>query len=144
MCPHTAVSSYYYMCPHITIYASSYYYICPHTTIYVSSHSYICVLKPGQFYRIPKHYSSEYVLLYMCPQTATYVSTCYCMCPHTCRRSRTASSNFFSASSYYICVHILLYMRPHTCRRSRTASSKFLSSMCAAARMLSASAPAQL
>ena len=34
---------------------SSYYYMCPHTTMYVSSHYYICVL----------------ILLYMCPHTTT-------------------------------------------------------------------------
>ena len=44
------VSSYYYMCPHTTIYVPSYYYmcVCPQTTVlillYMCPHTTICVL----------------------------------------------------------------------------------------------------
>jgi hypothetical protein len=122
------MSSYYYMCPHTTIYVSSYYCICvlirtslsapegPHsdqTTVYVSSYYYICVL-------ILQYVSSYYC---MCPHTTIYVS----LCPHQDSLERSRFGRFmirnqvsyyyymchttiYVSSYYYICVLILLHV----------------------------------
>jgi hypothetical protein len=81
------LSSYYYMCPHTTMYVSSYLilvYICSQTTIHVSSYYYACVL-------ILFHVSSYYhicvltrlcVLTLLCVLKLLYVSNTSRLRPH--------------------------------------------------------------
>jgi hypothetical protein len=90
--PHTTteVSSYYYMCPHTTVYTSVFLtsgflillHYCPNTTALLSCITVLILLYTRQFSsrQVFSYYCITVVmLLYMCPHTTNV----HCMCPRT-------------------------------------------------------------
>ena len=101
------VSSLYYMC-HLaplsrSILVSSYYYMCPHTTVYVSC--------SASLLRVSSNYSICVIILlnmlyyYMCLRTTIllYMSSYYTMCPHT---STCPQTTIFVSPSAALLLHV--------------------------------------
>ena len=116
-CRRVRVSSYYYMCPHTTMYVSSHYYICVLILLYMCPHTTGMDYQVGcrrvlsKSRRVPAavlaHLLHFFIFLFFSKKTRRlFRVSAYCyMCPHT---------TMYVSSYYYICVLILLYVSSYS------------------------------